>query len=73
MNALELDSALQHNNSNGNNEDILTLKNAIHNFERNYLQMILQKHNWKINQTALALRIDRSNLFKKMQKYRLKV
>jgi len=72
MNALEMDSGVDQNNLKENSMEVLTLKNAIHNFERKYLLTILHEHNGKINETALALGIDRSNLFKKMRKYGLK-
>jgi DNA-binding NtrC family response regulator len=48
-----------------------TLKNTVHNFEKSYILRTLQKHDWKISETASILGIDRSNLFKKMKKYDL--
>jgi DNA-binding NtrC family response regulator len=50
----------------------LMLKNAIQDFEKKYILATLQRHNWKIIESANALGIDRSNLFKKMVKYGLK-
>lgn len=44
-----------------------SLKTAKQNFERSYIIKILEKHNWKISETADELGIDRTNLFKKMQ------
>ena len=69
INALEFG----HNqtNTNQNSDEFLQLKNAVHNFERKYILLTLQKHSWKISETADALGIDRSNLFKKMKKYGL--
>ena len=67
INALEMDQS----SHSGDEEDTLLLKNAVHNFERKYILIILQKHSWKISETADALGIDRSNLFKKMRKYGL--
>lgn len=67
INALEMDQS----SHSGDEEDTLLLKNAVHNFERKYILVILQKHSWKISETADALGIDRSNLFKKMRKYGL--
>ena len=69
INALELGHA--QTDTNQNDEVSLQLKNAVHNFERKYILLTLQKHNWKISETANALGIDRSNLFKKMRKYGL--
>lgn len=48
-------------------EEADSLKIAKQNFERNYIIKILDKHNWKISETAAELGIDRTNLFKKMQ------
>jgi DNA-binding NtrC family response regulator len=67
INALELGQS----SPSVDEEDSLLLKNAVHNFERKYILLTLQKHNWKISETADALGIDRSNLFKKMRKYDL--
>ena len=69
INALELGHTQTETNQNG--EESLQLKNAVHNFERKYILLTLQKHSWKISETANALGIDRSNLFKKMRKYGL--
>lgn len=45
------------------------LKSAKNNFEKEYITSVLEKNNWHIQETAKALGIDRTNLFKKMQKY----
>jgi DNA-binding NtrC family response regulator len=70
INALELGHSSNHLNSS-QDDDSLLLKNAVHNFEKKYILLTLQKHNWKISETANALGVDRSNLFKKMRKYGL--
>ena len=44
------------------------LKIAKTNFEKEYIMETLIKNDWKINETAAVLGIDRTNLFKKMQK-----
>jgi DNA-binding NtrC family response regulator len=67
INALELGQSPP----SADEADEILLKNAVHNFERKYILLTLQKHNWKISETADALGIDRSNLFKKMRKYGL--
>ncbi len=46
-----------------------TLREAKEKFEKDYILHTLQKNNWKIIQTSNELGIDRTNLFKKMQKY----
>ena len=69
INALEFGQNQTDTNQNSN--ESLQLKNAVHNFERKYILLTLQKHSWKISETADALGIDRSNLFKKMRKYGL--
>ena len=71
INALELEQTSNHLSSNPEDETTLQLKNAVHNFEKRYILLTLQKHNWKIGETANELGIDRSNLFKKMRKYGL--
>ncbi len=70
ISSLELTPESQQSNRNKDNGDDQSLKHAIHNFERNYILMMLQKNEGKISATARALGIDRSNLFKKMRKYK---
>jgi DNA-binding NtrC family response regulator len=48
---------------------VQNLKVAKNIFEKEYITNALEKHNWHIQETAKALGIDRTNLFKKMQKY----
>ena len=69
INALELGQSS--GQATQDQDDSLLLKNVVHNFERKYILLTLKKHNWKISETASALGIDRSNLFKKMRKYEL--
>jgi len=45
------------------------LKLAKNIFEKDYIINALNKNNWKIKETAVSLGIDRTNLFKKMQKF----
>lgn len=47
------------------------LKKAMQNYEKVYILSALNKYNWKIEETATALGIDRTNLFKKMRKHRI--
>ncbi len=49
-------------------EDTFPLRIAKNNFEKEYILEILDKNEWKISETSEALGIDRTNLFKKMQK-----
>lgn len=46
---------------------IENLKEAKNHFERDHIIGILNKHEWKIQETATALGIDRAHLFKKMR------
>lgn len=69
INALELDQ--KQTEANQDSDESVQLRNAVNNFERKYILLNLQKHSWKISETANALGIDRSNLFKKMRKYGL--
>jgi DNA-binding NtrC family response regulator len=71
INALEVGHSSNQPYSDQEDLDSLLLKNAVHNFERKYILLTLQKHNWKISESANVLGIDRSNLFKKMRKYGL--
>ena len=48
------------------------LHEAKEEFEKEYLQKALSEFNGKINETAEALGIDRTNLFKKLQKHGIK-
>jgi DNA-binding NtrC family response regulator len=50
-------------------EEIIELSRALQDFEKRYILSALDKYNWKIQETAKALGIDRSNLFKKMRKH----
>ena len=71
INALELGHAPCYSGKSPDGDSPL-LKKAVQGFERNYILATLQKHNWKISESANALGIDRSNLFKKMGKYGLR-
>lgn len=51
----------------------LTFKEAIRNFEKIYLEQIMEYHDWSLNDSAKTLKIDRSNLFKKLQKHGIKI
>jgi len=61
------------NNSNSHHEQDIgladNLKVAKSIFEKDYIVSALNKHNWKVQETAKALGIDRTNLFKKMQRF----
>ncbi len=46
-----------------------SLKEAVGNFERNLILRALQENNWRVQDAALTLGIDRTALYKKMQKY----
>jgi len=56
-------------NDNYLDDDNLDFKSARLNFEREYIVKALDQHDWKIIETAEALGIDRTNLFKKMKRY----
>lgn len=71
INALELGQSSVQSGTHQEDGESLILKNAVHNFEKKFILLSLQKHNWRIGETAEALGIDRSNLFKKMRKYGL--
>lgn len=48
-------------------------KKAIKTFEKKYLEKIMEFKEWNLNDAALLLNIDRSNLFKKLQKHGIKI
>lgn len=48
-----------------------SLKEAREEFEKQYIIKLLKEYNWKIQDTANALGIDRTNLFKKMKGYNI--
>ena len=53
-------------------EAITDLATALQNFEKNYIARALKDFEWKKIETAKALNIDRSNLFRKMRKFGIK-
>ncbi len=53
-------------------DDLADLKIARSDFEKDYILKALEHHDWKILETADALGIDRTNLFKKMKRYGIK-
>ncbi len=50
------------------NGELLPLRDAKARFERQYILKVLENCDWRMNQAAEILELDRSNLFKKMQK-----
>ncbi len=51
----------------------LPYKQAIRNFEKSYLEQIMEFKDWSLNEAAAVLNIDRSNLFKKLQRHGIKI
>jgi two-component system nitrogen regulation response regulator NtrX len=49
-----------------------TYREAKENFERAYLTAQLARHNWNISKTAEVIRLERSNLHKKINQLRIK-
>jgi len=45
-----------------------TLRHARENFERSFILTALEEHNWNIPQTAEVIGIERSHLYRKMEK-----
>lgn len=75
--SLELMDVLSAMNKLNFNSEILidnlkTLHEAKEDFEKEFIQKILAQCNGKISETAEALGIDRTNLFKKLQKHGIK-
>ena len=49
----------------------LGLKEELGQYERDLLVIALTQHNWKMQQTADRLGIDRTTLFKKIHQYQI--
>ncbi len=56
---------------NAEHKEFNSLKEARQEFEKQYIKKILEEYGWKIQETAAALGIDRTNLFKKMKSYEI--
>ncbi len=56
---------------NAEHKEFNSLKEARQEFEKQYIKKILVEFNWRIQETANALGIDRTNLFKKMKSYEI--
>ena len=48
-----------------------TYKEAKDAFERAFLKAQLDKHHWNVSKTAEVIKLERSNLHKKIKQYRL--
>jgi two-component system, NtrC family, nitrogen regulation response regulator NtrX len=59
-------------NENSHFNEEKTLKESRYSFEKDYILKILLKHNGKILETAEALGLERSHLWKKMKLYGIK-
>jgi len=67
--SLEMHSHSINNNNLFNENNINSLRKAKDEYEKQLILTELNRCNWKINETAKALKIDRTNLFKKMKKH----
>lgn len=56
---------------NAEHKEFNSLKEARQEFEKQYIKKTLDEYDWKIQETASALGIDRTNLFKKMKSYEI--
>lgn len=50
-------------------DQVSDLNTAMQQFEKRYILTALDKYHWKMQETAEALGVDRSNLFKKIRKH----
>jgi DNA-binding NtrC family response regulator len=76
---IDIDDVLQamgnehtNNSANGNKDEMMSLRSAQESFQKRYILQMLHRCKWKMTDTARALSIDRSNLFKKMRKLGIK-
>jgi two-component system, NtrC family, nitrogen regulation response regulator NtrX len=51
--------------------DIDTIKDSVAAFEKDYLIYHLQRNEWKINETASTVGLERTTLYKKMKQYNI--
>ncbi len=65
-------SALGKNGNGATIDDSDSLKGAKEKFEKELLLKTLIDSGWKVSEAAEKLKIERTNLFKKMQKYNIK-
>lgn len=70
INSLD-EGILRHLEKNTELKNFNSLKEARQEFEKRYILKILNEYEWKIQETANALGIDRTNLFKKMKSYEI--
>ncbi|UCD16770.1 MAG: sigma-54-dependent Fis family transcriptional regulator [Candidatus Zixiibacteriota bacterium] len=52
-----------------NREEIVTLKEATDNFEREYIEAAISRNSGNMTETARQLGLERSHLYKKLKKY----
>lgn len=50
-----------------------TLREARRAFERRYILEMLERHDWRISQTARALGLQRPNLYRKARQLRIQL
>lgn len=70
INSLD-EGILRHLEKNTELKNFNSLKEARQEFEKRYILKTLNEYEWKIQETANALGIDRTNLFKKMKSYEI--
>ena len=68
----EADLRLMMGGKPASDEGHITLRQARERFEKNYIEQVLSSHDWKMEESAAMLGIDRTNLYKKMQKLRIR-
>jgi len=56
-----------------NTSEVHSLKEAKDSFEKSFILQTLVSNNWNFVQSAKKLNIDRSLLYKKVEKYKLKM
>jgi DNA-binding NtrC family response regulator len=70
INSLD-EGILRHLEKNTELKNFNSLKEARQEFEKRYILKTPNEYEWKIQETANALGIDRTNLFKKMKSYEI--
>lgn len=59
--------------ANGCNYSHLPLKKAKEEFEKDYIKQVLERFNWDLKKSANFMEIDISNLYRKLNKYKIAV
>jgi two-component system nitrogen regulation response regulator NtrX len=69
--AADIDHLLPLGGSSGEGAGSQTFETFKQEAEKNFLTQKLREHDWNVSETARALKMPRSNLYKKIERYGL--